>query len=50
MSKKKMRVAVPIKIIRDRQTGEFVGWLYRWNTGAESVMWVSGPREDVIFC
>ncbi|MEM6410634.1 MAG: hypothetical protein AAF683_03765 [Pseudomonadota bacterium] len=38
-----------IKRIRDSETGELVGWLYQWNTGAHSLRWKSEPRKKVIY-
>lgn len=41
--------AEAVKRILDRDTGELVGWLYRWNTGALCPRWRSEPREHVIY-
>lgn len=41
--------AKPVKRIFDRQNGEFVGWLYEWNTGALVPRWKNDAREHVIF-
>ena len=35
--------------ILDRETGELVGWLYRWNTGELVPRWRAGARSDVIY-
>ena len=40
--------ARPIKRILDRNTGEVVGWLYQWDTGALSPMWKNKVCEDYI--
>lgn len=41
--------AEAIKRILDPDTGEIVGWLYQWNTGAVCPRWKSEPREHVIY-
>lgn len=38
-----------IKRILDRQSGELVGWLYEWNTGALVPRWKAEAQEDVIY-
>lgn len=38
-----------VKRIFDRQTGDLVGWLYEWNTGALVPRWKSEAHEDVYF-
>ena len=43
------RHAEPIKIIRDKDTLDVVGWLYKWNTGALVPMWKDGKCANVIF-
>lgn len=45
----KRREAVPIKSIRDRQTGKRVGWLYRWNDGSTGSMWMEKPVGSVVY-
>jgi hypothetical protein len=41
--------AKPIKRILDRDTGEFVGWLYEWNTGTLAPMWTGKVCENVVY-
>ena len=41
--------AEAINRMLDRDTGELVGWLYRWNTGALCPRWKTEPREHVIY-
>lgn len=41
--------AEPVRRILDRGTRSHVGWLYRWNTGAEVPMWTHGVKSDVIY-
>lgn len=38
-----------VKRILDGDTGELVGWLYQWNTGALSPRWKAGPCDHVIY-
>lgn len=38
-----------VKRILDRQSGELVGWLYEWNTGALVPRWKAEAHEDVIY-
>lgn len=38
-----------VKRILDRQSGELVGWLYEWNTGALVPRWKTDAHEDVIY-
>tara|TARA_R110002126_G_C10490653_1_gene504177 strand:+ start:39632 stop:39919 length:288 start_codon:yes stop_codon:yes gene_type:complete len=38
-----------IKRILDRQSGEVVGWLYEWNTGALVPRWKADAHKDVIY-
>ena len=38
-----------VKRILDADTGELVGWLYQWNTGALSSRWKAGPCDHVIY-
>ena len=41
--------AYAVNRILDRETGELVGWLYRWNTGELVPRWRAGARSDVIY-
>ena len=43
------RHAEPIKVIRDKNTLDVVGWLYKWNTGALVPMWKDGKCTNVFF-
>jgi hypothetical protein len=38
-----------VKRILDRQSGELVGWLYEWNTGALVPRWKAEAHQDVIY-
>jgi len=38
-----------VKRIYDRGSGELVGWLYEWNTGALVPRWKSETYEDVFY-
>ena len=35
--------------ILDRETGELVGWLYKWNTGELVPRWKAGAKTNVIY-
>lgn len=35
--------------VRDRDTGEVVGYLYEWNTGQLDVMWKGDVRTNVVY-
>ena len=35
--------------ILDRETGELVGWLYKWNTGELVPRWKAGAKSDVVY-
>lgn len=49
MPRQKRLEAEPVKRILDAKTGEIVGWLYKWNTGALVPKWKNGKRTDVIY-
>lgn len=46
---KKREHAEPVKFIRDKDTRDVVGWLYKWNTGALVPMWKNDVCENVIY-
>ena len=35
--------------ILDRETGELVGWLYKWNTGELVPRWKAETKSDVFY-
>ena len=35
--------------ILDRENGELVGWLYKWNTGELVPRWRAGVKSDVVY-
>jgi len=35
--------------ILDRETGELVGWLYKWNTGELVPRWKDKAKSDVVY-
>lgn len=35
--------------ILDRETGELVGWLYKWNTGELVSRWKDDAKSDVVY-
>lgn len=35
--------------ILDRETGELVGWLYKWNTGELVPRWKDQAKSDVVY-
>ena len=35
--------------ILDRETGELVGWLYKWNTGELVPRWKDEAKSDVVY-
>lgn len=37
-----------VKRIFDRETGELVGWLYKWNTGELVPRWKAEAKSDVV--
>ncbi len=49
MPRKKRLEAHAVKRILDKETGEVVGWLYQWNTGALVPRWKDGPKTDVVY-
>ena len=49
MSRQKKTEAKAIRRILDARTGEVVGWLYQWNTGALQARWKDDEVEDVIY-
>jgi hypothetical protein len=36
-----------IQRVRSRNTGEVVGYVYRWNDGTTQIMWLAGRVRDV---
>lgn len=47
MPKPKRLFADPVSEIRSQDTGELLGWAYRWNTGEIVSAWVD-DRQDAI--
>lgn len=41
--------AIPIQRIVERLHGTTVGWVYLWNTGEETRLWLGPELEDVIY-
>ncbi|PLS20135.1 hypothetical protein [Neptunicoccus cionae] len=35
--------------ILDRHSGKVVGWIYEWNTGERSRMWITNYRGRVVY-
>ena len=49
-AKKPVRLhAHAVNRILDRETGELVGWLYKWNTGELVPRWKAGEKSAVIY-
>lgn len=44
-----MYEAWPIKRIKDRNSGNIVGWFYEWNTGEQGPLWIKERCTDIVF-